>query len=150
MRRDAVRLVFEEGTIGLLEPFQGRVLGAVFTGSARVLATPRDPAEKQSLSRFLGTPLLDTPVTKVYLRFTDETAQEIEAFLRAAGAQPVDDPGFLSEWNPVIGSLNPPTSLRTLRDFDSPSPLPFFQAALVGGQQEYLKSPWTTAGPSRS
>ncbi len=135
LRRDAVRLVFEEGTLGLLEPFHGRVLGAVFSGSARVLATPRDPAEKRSLARFVGTPLLDEPVSKAYLRFTDGTAAEIEAFLKASGAKPLDDPSFLSDWNSVLGSLNPTSSLRTLRDLDSPSPLPFFQAALAGGQQ---------------
>jgi len=135
LRRDAVRLVFEDGTIGLLEPFHGRVLGAVFSGTARVLATPRDPAERRSLSRFVGTPLLDEPVSKAYLRFTDSTADEIEAFLKTSGAKPLDDPSFLSDWNPVIGGLNPINSLRTLRDLDSPSPLPFFQAALAGGQQ---------------
>lgn len=134
LRRDAVRLVFEDGTLGLLEPFHGRLLGAVFSGSARVLATPRDPAEKRSISRFLGAPLVDTPVSKVYLRFTDETAGEIEAFLRSSAARPVDDPGFLSDWNPVVATLNPTNSLRTLRDLDSASPLPFIQLALSGSQ----------------
>jgi hypothetical protein len=132
LRRDAVRLVFEDGTLGLLEVFRGRVLGAVFSGSARVLATPRDPAERRSLSRFLGAPLLDTPVSKVYLRFTDGTADEIEAFLRSADAKPVDDPAFVADWNSVLGNLNPASSLRTLRDIGSPSPLPFFEAALAG------------------
>jgi hypothetical protein len=132
LRRDAVRLVFEDGTLGLLEPFYGRVLGAIFSGSARVLATPRDPAERRSLSRFLGAPLLDTPVSKVYLRFTDGTAEEIEAFLRSADAKPVDDPAFAADWNSVLGNLNPASSLRTLRDIGSPSPLPFFEAALAG------------------
>ena len=134
LRRDAVRLVFEDGTLGLLEAFHGRVLGAVFSGSARVLATPRDPAEKRSLSRFVGAPLLDTPVSKVYLRFTDGTAEEIESFLRAADAKPVDDPAFVTDWNSVLGNLNPASSLRTLRDLGAPSPLPFFEAALAGSQ----------------
>jgi len=134
LRRDAVRLVFEDGTLGILEPFHGRVLGAVFSGSARVLATPRDPAEKRSISRFLGAPLVDTPVSKVYLRFTDGTAGEIEALLRSSAARPVDDPEFLSDWNPVVGTLNPASSLRTLRDLDSSNPLPFFQLALSGSQ----------------
>ncbi|HKO03936.1 MAG TPA: M1 family aminopeptidase [Candidatus Acidoferrales bacterium] len=134
LRRDAVRLVFEDGTLGLLEPFHGRVLGAVFSGSARLLATPRDPAEKRSISRFLGAPLLDSPVSKVYLRFTDGTGEEIEAFLRSASAKPIEDTAFLSDWNPVVGTLNPASSLRTLRDLESSSPLPFFQLALVSSQ----------------
>ena len=135
LHRDAVRLAFEDGTIGLLEPFEGRVLGAVFSGSARVLVTPRDSAEKWSLSRFVGAPLLDEPVSKVYLRFTDGTAAEIESYLKSTGAKPVDDPAFLSDWDAVLGNLNPTNSLRTLRDLDSPSPLTYFQAVLAGGQQ---------------
>ena len=135
LRRDAVRLAFEDGTIGLLEPFHGRVLGAVFSGTARVLATPRDAAERWSLSRFLGAPLLDEPISKICLRFTDGTADEIDHFLKAAGAKPLDDPAFLSDWNEILGNLNPTSSLRTLLDLDSPSPLPFFQAALAGSQQ---------------
>jgi len=134
LRRDAVRLVFEDGTLALLEPYHGRVFGAVFSGSARVLATPRDRAEKQSVSRFVGTPLVDTPVSKVYMRFDDGTAEEIESFLSASAAKPLEDPAFLSDWNPVVGSLNPPNSLRTLRDLESTSPLPFFQSALVSSQ----------------
>ena len=135
LRRDALRLAFEDGTLGLLEPFHGRVLGAVFSGSARVLATPRDPAEKQSIARFLGVPLVDTTVTQAYLRFTDGTAEEIEAFLRASGAKLQDDPAFLDEWNPLVSSLNAVNSLRTLRDLDSTAPLPYFRATLGGSEQ---------------
>jgi hypothetical protein len=135
LRRDAVRLVFEDGTLGLLQPYHDRVLGAVFSGNARVLATPRDPAEKRSLSRFLGAPLVDRPVSKVYLRFTDNTGEEIDGFLLSSGARPVDDPSFLSDWNPVVGNLNPPNSLRSLRDLDSPFPLPFFELALVSSKE---------------
>jgi len=135
LRRDAVRLVFEDGTLGLLEPYGGRVLGAVFSGNARILATPRDQAEKRSLSRFLGTPLVDQSASKVYLRFTDKTGEEVDAHLRSSGARPVDDAAFLADWNPVVGNLNPTNSLRTLRDLDSSSPLPFFEVALVSSQQ---------------
>jgi hypothetical protein len=135
LRRDALRLAFEDGTLGLFEPFHGRVLGAVFSGSARVLATPRDPAEKQSIARFLGAPLVDTTVTKVYLRFTDGTGDEIEAFLRSSGAKPIEDTAFLAEWEPLVSSLNVVNSLRTLRDLESTSPLPYFRATLGGSEQ---------------
>jgi len=138
LRRDAVRMVFEDGTLGLFEPYHGRVLGAVFTGSARVLATPRDRAERRSLARFLGAPLLDREISKAYLRFTDGTQAEIEAFLSSSGTRPLDPPAadaFLSEWNPAVANLNPPNSLRTLRDLESSSPLTFFNATLVSALQ---------------
>jgi hypothetical protein len=134
LRRDALRLAFEDGTLGLLQPFQGRVLGAVFSGSARVLATPRDPAEKQSIARFLGVPLVDTTVTQAYLRFTDQTGQEIEAFLRASGAAPQENQGFVDEWDPLVASLNSVNSVRTLCDLESSSPLPYFRATLGGSE----------------
>jgi Peptidase family M1 domain len=135
LRRDSVRLAFEEGTLGLLEPLQGRVLGAVFSGKARVLATPRDPAEKQSIARFLGVPLVDTTVTQAYLRFTDDTGAELESFLRASGAKPEEDSKFLAEWNALVASLNTVNSVRTLRDLQSTLPLPYFRATLGGSEQ---------------
>jgi hypothetical protein len=132
LRRDAVRLAFEEGTLGLFMPFNGRVLGAVFTGTGRVLATPHDPVEKRSVVRFLGVPLVDEPISRAYLRFTDGTPQELEAFLQAAKAEPVQSPDFLADWNPVLANLNPSNSLRAMRELDSSSPLPYFRAGVVG------------------
>jgi len=134
LRRDALRIAFEDGILGLFEPLGGRIFGAVFTGNARVLATPRDPAEKQSIARFLGAPLVDTTVNKAYLRFTDSTGEELEAFLRSSGAKPEENADFLAAWSPVVASLNPIISLRTLRDLESASPLPFFRATLGGSE----------------
>jgi len=132
LRKDAVRLSFLEGKLALLEASEGRVTGAVFTGTGRVIAVPRDPVERRSLAWFLGTPLLDQPFTRAYLRFTDGTGEQVLSQIRAAGGQPVEDPSFADDWNPTVANLNNWHSLRILLDQLSTEPQPYFYAGLAG------------------
>jgi hypothetical protein len=134
LRRDAVRIAFEEGKLGLLAPHEGRITGAVFTGTARVIALPRDPVERRSLARFLDEPLLDQPVLRAYMRFTDDTANELLAQLERAGAKPVDEPTFVEDWNSIVADLNQWHSLRILADWLSEKPQPYFYAGVMGGR----------------
>ncbi|MFZ0820753.1 MAG: M1 family aminopeptidase [Candidatus Acidiferrales bacterium] len=132
LRRDAVHITFIEGEIAFLEPFEGKVTGFVFSGRGHILAIPRDPIEKASMARFLGTPLLDQEFTKTYARFDDGTAEELHSALLAAGAITGSDPDLASEWDPLIASLNPGHSLRVLTDLLASRPLPYFYAGFVG------------------
>src|ERR1700723_3606372 len=70
LRRDALHLAFTEGTLVFFQPLGGKVTGAVFLGRGHVVATPRDPGERRSLSQYLGVPILDQTFTSAYLRFT--------------------------------------------------------------------------------
>jgi hypothetical protein len=130
LRRDVVRLSLEEGKIAFLTSLDGHVLGAVFSGQGRVLAIPHDPAEKRSLGRFLGAPLLDQTFSRAYLRFTDNAAEELRAQLQQAGARPIAEPSLVEEWNPTVANLNPWHSLRTLADLLAARPQPYFYAGL--------------------
>jgi len=132
LRRDAVRISFSEGKLAFLAALNGRVTGAVFTGRGQVLAIPSDPAEKRSLARFLGAPLLDQGFSRAFLRFTDDTAGELHRQLLEAGAQTLDEPSFAQEWNPAVANLNPWHSLRVLADWLSAQAQPYFYAGLVG------------------
>ncbi len=134
LRRDAVRFSFTEGKLAFLAPLHGRVLGMVFTGSGRVLALPRDPVEKASLARFLNAPLLDQTFRRVYIRFTDETAQEVLRALSDAGVKPSAEPSFAEEWNEVVGNLNVWHSLRVMTDWAAAEPRPYFYAGVLGDQ----------------
>lgn len=134
LRKDAVRLSFLEGKLALLEAFEGRVTGAVFTGTGRAIAVPRDPVERRSLAWYLGTPLLDQPFTRAYLRFTDDTAEQLLLQIRAAEGKPADDPSFVEEWNPTVANLNNWHSLRVLLDRLSMEPQPYFYAGLAGAE----------------
>jgi hypothetical protein len=133
LRRDVVHFTFASGRLAFLEPYKGKITGAVFTGEGRVLAIPRDPTEKASLGRFLGAPLLDEGFENAYFRFDDNTAAELQAKLRAADLTPVNDPSMAAAWNSGVGTLNRWHSLRLVTDLLATQPLPYFYAGL-GGQ----------------
>jgi len=130
LRRDVVRIYLSEGKLAFLQPVEGKITGAVFTGQGRVIAVPRDAIERRSLARFAGTPLLDVSFSRAYLRFTDDTAQDLESQLAAAAVTPVNDPAFVDQWGPVLTALNPWHSLRVLTDWISANPLPYFYAGV--------------------
>src|SRR5260221_3333135 len=46
LRRDAVSLIFSDGILGLLQAYDGRITGVVFSGRGHVSANLRDAAEK--------------------------------------------------------------------------------------------------------
>src|SRR5262245_25533299 len=57
--RDAASITLNRGVIAFLEPVHERVTGAVFIGSGEVVAIPPDRIERQQISRFTGTPILN-------------------------------------------------------------------------------------------
>lgn len=130
LRRDVISFTFTEGKLAFLQSLGGRITGAVFTGRGHVLATPRERGERRSLAQYLGVPILDQSFSRAYLRFTDETAAEIEAQLKSAENEPESDAEFAGAWNTIAGRLAPPHSLRIMLDLLSENPLPYFYALL--------------------
>ncbi len=131
LRRDTVNLSFIDGTIGFLEAYDGRVTGMVFTGRGHVSANLRDTAEKASLARFLGFPLLDLTFSGAYLRFDDTSAVDILDQLRRDGVAPQTNDEFVADWNKSLPNLNPTQSPRLLLNWMTDSPLPYFYAELL-------------------
>ncbi len=131
LRRDGTGLTFTEGEIGFLEAYDGRVTGVVFSGRGHASANLRDPAERQSLAHFLGAPLLDQNFSGAYLRFDDDTAEEILDQLHHSGAVPKSDDSFVATWNKSLPNLNPDQSTRLLLDWVSETPAPYFYAELL-------------------
>jgi hypothetical protein len=134
LRRADVRISLEEGTLAFLEPLQGRITGAVFSGVGRVLSVPRDPVEKQQLARFLGAAVLDQELQWAYLRFTDDAAEELQQQLREANLPPEANPEFVARWNAELERFNPPHSLRILEDWAAEKPIPYFFAEVFNAQ----------------
>ena len=146
LSREDVRLILDEGKLAFFAPApsprraaagsgatsEGQITGAVFLGRGQALAFPRGSVEKEQLARFLGAPLLDQPISKAYLRFTDDTAEELKRELRAAGSAPQQDADFAQQWNGLIATLNPADSLRILEDWLADQPEPYFFARLDG------------------
>ena len=132
MRRSAIDISLIEGKLAFLTPIGGKITGAVFTGRAHIIATPRDAAERRSLVNFVGVPLLDQAFSRAYFRFTDDTAADLLRQFEAAGAKPAPDRDFGEEWNNTVSNLNSSHSLRIMMDLLSSDPQPYFSAALAG------------------
>jgi hypothetical protein len=132
LRRGDAVLSFEEGTLAFFSPLDGQITGAVFSGRGHVLAAPREPVEKQQMGRFLGAPVLDQEFTNGYLRFTDDTADELLRQFRAANLVVQTDASVGTQWDSAVTQLNPNYTLRILFDRLSPNPKPCFYAGLQG------------------
>jgi hypothetical protein len=122
----------QDGKIAFFQPFEGRITGLVFSGLGHALALPREPAEKQQMARFLLAPLLDQQFLSTYVRFTDDTAQDLLAQLQHAGLQPSADAPFGDLWQNHLDRLNPSHSLRILIEKFSLAPHHFFHAGIDG------------------
>ena len=132
LRRDVVSLTFQDGVLAFFPPLYGRVTGAVFTGLGHIVATPRDAGERRSLAQFLGVPLLDQGFQTAYLRFTDNTAEEIEKDLAGTGTKPASNAQFAQSWEQALREINPWHSLRILEDLLSSNFQPYFYVGLGG------------------
>jgi aminopeptidase N len=128
---DAV-LSLDQGKLAFFQPFEDRITGFVFSGMGHSLAIPRNPAEKQQMARFLGTPVLDQHFVSVYARFTDNTAKDLLAQFAHVSLQPAADPAFAALWLPNIERLNRSHSPRILFEKYSSSPRHFFHAGIDG------------------
>ena len=132
IRRADAHFTFDEGKLAFFAPYKGQITGVVFSGRGHVVAAPRDSMEKQQMARFLGAPILDQAFSDIYLRFTDDTAQEFLRELRSAGVTPIQDTEFATRWSPIALQVNPPQSLRILFGNASSHPAPYFYAAVEG------------------
>src|SRR5277367_1803197 len=130
LRRDVVSFTFTEGKLAFLEPLGGRVTGAMFSGRGHVIATPHERGERRSLAHFIGVPILDQPFTDAYIRFTDDTASEMQRQLAQDGVEPGSDPQFIAYWTPLVAGLAPTHSLRTMVDLLAADVVPYFYILL--------------------
>jgi len=130
IRRDVVSFTFGEGKLAFLEPLGGRITGAVFSGRGHVIATPHERGERRSLAHFIGVPILDQPFSDAYIRFSDDTAAELQRELAQDGVEPSGDPEFTAHWIPLSAGLAPTHSLRTMVDWLAAEPIPYFYILL--------------------
>jgi hypothetical protein len=130
LRRDVVSFTFSEGKLAFLEPLGGRITGAVFSGRGHLIATPHERGERRSLAQFIGVPILDQPFSDAYIRFTDDTAAELQHQLAQDGVAPASDPNFTAYWIPLTAGLAPTHSLRTMVDWLAAEPVPYFYILL--------------------
>ena len=82
--REDIHISLIDGTIAFTVAVDGRVTGAYFEGEGEVLVRPPDRMERASLGRFTGAGVLEEKFASAYLRFNDDTAKQLEPFLRPA------------------------------------------------------------------
>ena len=82
MEREDVHIWLNDGVIAFTQAIDGRVTGAYFEGEGEVLVRPPDRMERASLGLFINAGVLEEKFSSAYLRFNDDTAKELEPFLR--------------------------------------------------------------------
>jgi hypothetical protein len=132
LRRGDAVLSFEEGVFAFFSPIDGQITGAFFSGLGHVLATPRDPVEKQQMGYFLGAGVLDQSFINGYLRFTDDTSGELLQQFTSEKIPAQAEQSISAEWDPVLSQLNPQFTLRILFDRLTSNPKPCFYGAFEG------------------
>src|SRR5580658_6446294 len=84
LRRGDVEIYLEEGKLIFFAPIDGRITGFIFSGRGHALAFPREVVEKQQMAHFLGAPVLDQVFLSAYVRFTDDSAEDLLRQFRSA------------------------------------------------------------------
>lgn len=119
--RDDIHLSFDDGTIAFTESVDGRITGAYFAGDGAILIRPPNRRERTSLGLFTGQGVLNEHFSSVYLRFNDDTANDLQPYLR-----PADDAvTFVAANNAVARSLAAMDAMRlTITFTSSPATVP--------------------------
>ena len=113
--REDVHIWLNDGTIAFTQAVDGHVTGAYFEGDGEVLIRPPDRQERASLGRFINAGVLEETFSSVYLRFNDDTAKELQPFLRP----PEDAASFLASNDATARALAQIDAMRLCISFTS-------------------------------
>ena len=139
LKRDAATFTLHSGEVYFLPPVEGRVTGAVFVGDGEFALTPPIECEKHSLSLFTGQPSINEQFTKLTLRFTDKTYDEIKASPQAhmgvGGPQSARARDIYRDNQELLRKeLRTNMEMRTLIDLYTPQ-RPGFLTVFIGGRR---------------
>ncbi len=118
--REDIHMWLNDGTIAFTQSVDGKVTGAFFEGDGEVLVRPPDRMERASLGRFIGAGVLEEKFSSAYLRFNDDTASELQPYLRP----PVDAAAFLTKVGATARTLAQADAMRLCISFTSTPPVP--------------------------
>ncbi len=143
LHRDAATFKFNSGEIYFLAPIDGRTVGAVFLGDGDMTLTPPTTAEIRSLALFSEKPEFTEHFSRLVMRFTDNTLDEIKKAtgvqMTAGGAQSARarevyreiESQLRKQWRYNV-------ELRTIGDLGEPESQGFFMAFPGGGRYDKL------------
>jgi hypothetical protein len=138
--RDRAKIFFNRGYIGFFTKAAGEITGALYIGQGEVLLIPPTQVEKESLARFIQSPILEEQFSGAILRFTDQTARELMAVVeRPEPDDPERPPDFPQKWNSTPRVLAVEDSPRIFEDLLGDRTLPYFHARLEGNSLKWFE-----------
>ncbi|MDQ2855613.1 MAG: hypothetical protein M3R68_04735, partial [Acidobacteriota bacterium] len=151
LRRDAAVFTLKSGEVYFLTPTDGRYTGAVFIGEGQMTLVPPTDIEKHSLELFTDEPSITEDFTRLVLRFTDKTFDEIKnspnAKMGSAGPQAGHARDVYRENEQLLRQrLRDNRDLRTLVDIYCNECSGFFNAFIDGKKHGKLVYLWDPLG----
>lgn len=137
LKRDAANFNLKSGELYFITPVEGRVTAAVFIGDGEMSLTPPTEIEKHSIKIFTGDGSITEQFTKLVLRFTDKTFEEIKsspnAAMKTGGPAASQARGMFRDNQDLLRKrLHDNRELRTLFDLYNPTRDGFFTAFIDG------------------
>ena len=133
IHRPSLDITLDDGTLAFTEDICGRITGAFFVGDGEILLQPPNRVERASLTLFTGMAILEEQLNSGYLRFNDDTADQLEPFLSPAEDTAAD---FLKEWADTVQKLADFDATRLLIDFSHfLAPIPATKTVEERGQK---------------
>jgi len=131
LKRDAGVFVLHSGVVCFLQPVNGKVTGAVFSGDGNLTLAPPTESERKSLKYLSKEEEFSEKFEKLVMRFTDGTYEEIKkAGTAATGGC---DAGLLKDsQNATRHRLRTNLEARLLEEVLSPAPRGYFVAFIRG------------------
>lgn len=137
LKRDAANFNLKSGELYFITPIDGRVTAAVFIGDGELALMPPTEIEKRSLKIFTGEDGIKEPFTRLILRFTDKTFEQIKsspnATMKTGGPAASQARGLYRDNQELLHKrLRDNRELRTLYDLYNPAREGFFAAFIDG------------------
>jgi hypothetical protein len=97
LRRDPFTITFDRGHMIFLRPVGGLVTGLYFWGSGTIVGIPPTKTERQQLNVLTGAPVLNEHFREAWIRFSDDTYDELMQQLQAGSESPESHLNLASE-----------------------------------------------------
>src|SRR6185503_13599676 len=137
LKRDAANFTLKSGELYFITPIEDRVTAAVFIGDGELSLTPPTDIEKHSIGIFTGEGAITEQFTKLVLRFSDKTFDEIKsspnATMKTGGPGASSARGAYRDNQELLRKrLRDNRELRTLYDIYNRAGEGFFTAFIDG------------------
>jgi hypothetical protein len=137
LKRDAANFTLKSGELYFITPVESRVTAAVFIGDGELSLTPPIEVEKNSLKIFTGEGSITEPFTRLVLRFSDKTFEEVKkssnVTMKTGGPAASQARGIFRDNQDLLRKrLRENRELRTLLDLYNPAREGYFTAFIDG------------------